>query len=274
MLSKKLGSLLALAILPALAQAPNAPISPTTTAVISPRQHAPRKLLGMHPDRVIDNVTVSESTNWSGYAVTGSGFTQAKGAWIVPTVNCSATPNTYSSFWVGIDGWTSSTVEQTGTDSDCSGTTPSYYAWFEFYPKASKLISSVPVSPGDVISAQVIYSGTEFTATITNQTTGATFSTKARVNRAQRTSAEWIAEAPCCTRAGGILPLSDFGIVDFGYNSTGITDSATDSSVSGAINSFGTGVQESVMVSSAGANEAVPSSLGKDGSFSVTWDSE
>jgi hypothetical protein len=30
MLSKKLGSLLALAILPALAQAPNGPISPTT----------------------------------------------------------------------------------------------------------------------------------------------------------------------------------------------------------------------------------------------------
>ncbi len=84
MLSKKLGSLLALTILPALAQAPNVPISPTTTAVISPRQHAPRKLLGMHPDRAIDNVTVSESTNWSGYAVTGSGFTQAKGAWIVP----------------------------------------------------------------------------------------------------------------------------------------------------------------------------------------------
>lgn len=277
MLSKKLGALLTLAVLPSLAQVPSRPVSPSTSAAISAREHAPRKRLGLHPDRVIDNVTVSESTNWSGYAVTGSGFTQVQGSWIVPAVNCSATPNTYSSFWVGLDGWTSSTVEQTGTDSDCNGATPSYYAWFEFYPKASKNISSVPVSPGDVIAAEVVYNGTEFVATITNQTTGASFSTKARVNRAQRSSAEWIAEAPCCTRAGGILPLSDFGIVDFGEDSTGIsgTSYATDSTNSGAIGSFGTGVQESIMVSTAGAKEATPSSLSKDGtSFSVTWDSE
>ena len=178
--SKKLGSLVALAILPAFAQVPSNPVAPPASAVLAPRQHAPRKLLGFHPDRVIDNVTVSESTNWSGYAVTGSGFTNAKGSWTVPSVNCSATPNTYSSFWVGIDGWTSSTVEQTGTDSDCSGTTPSYYAWYEFYPKGSYLISSVPVAPGNKMSAEVVYSGNEFTATITNVTTGNSFSLRRR----------------------------------------------------------------------------------------------
>lgn len=278
MLSKRLGSLFALAILPALAQVQSGPISASPTDALSPRQHAPRRVLGRHPERVIGNVTVSESTNWSGYAVTGSGFTQAKGSWIVPAVNCTATPNTYSSYWVGIDGWTSSTVEQTGTDSDCSGSTPSYYAWYEFYPKGSYLISSVPVSPGDHMSAVVNYSGNEFTATITNESTGQSFSKKAKVNRAQRSSAEWIAEAPCCTRAGGILPLSDFGIVDFGQDSTGIsgTNDATDSTTSGAISAFGSGVQESIMVNgTTGANEATPSSLSKDGtSFSVTWNSE
>ena len=277
MLSKRFGSLLALAILPALAQVPSQTASPASDAVI-PRQHAPRKLYGTAP-RVIGNVTVEDSTNWSGYAVEGSSFTKALGSWTVPTVNCSKTPNTYSSFWVGIDGWTSTTVEQTGTDSDCDGSTPSYYAWYEFYPAASILISSVPVSPGNHISASVTYtSGTSFTITLTNESTGKSYSKTGSVSGAKRTSAEWIAEAPCCTRRGGILPLADFGTVDFGEDYTGVssTNDATDSSVSGAIGAFGSNVFESIMINgSTGADEAVPSGLSSDGtSFTVTWDSE
>jgi hypothetical protein len=223
------------------------------------------------------NVTVSDSSNWSGYAVTGSSFTQAKASWTVPSVNCSTTPNTYASFWVGIDGWTSSTVEQTGTDSDCNGTSPSYYSWYEFYPKGSVLITSVPVSPGNHMFAEVSYSGSEFTITITNETTGKSYSKSSRVSSAKRTSAEWIAEAPCCTNGGGILPLSDFGTVDFGADYTGVSDTndAIDSSVNGAISAFGSTVNESIMVSSSGADEAVPSSLSSDGtSFTVAWKSE
>jgi hypothetical protein len=278
MLSKGLGSLLALAIVPALAQVPSGLVSQPTTSVVSPRQHAPRRVAGFRPDRVIDNVTVTDSTNWSGYAVTGTAFTSAKGSWTVPTVNCTKTPNTYAAFWVGIDGWTSSTVEQTGTDSDCDGSSPSYYAWYEFYPKGSVLISTVKVSPGNKMSAGVTYNGTEFTITITNETTGKSFSKSSRVSGAARSSAEWIAEAPCCTNAGGILPLADFGTVDLGDDFTGIsgTNDATDSSVTGPINSFGTTVNEAIMVNgTSGADEAVPSSLTSDGSsFTVTWDSE
>jgi len=281
MLSKRLGSLLALAIMPALAQIPKeipSQVSSPTGDVLAPRQHAPRKPYDKTTPRKIDDVTVEDSTNWSGYAVTGSSFTKALGSWTIPSVNCSTTPNTYSSFWVGIDGWTSSTVEQTGTDSDCDGTTPSYYAWYEFYPNPSYLISSVPVSPGNHMSATVTYSGSEFTITITNETTGKSFSKSARVRSAKRSSAEWIAEAPCCTNAGGILPLSDFGTVYFGDDYTGVasTNDATDSSVSGAIGAFGSNIYESIMVNgSTGANEAVPSSLSADGtSFSVTWYSE
>ncbi len=279
MLSKKLGCVFALAVLPALAQVPSGSTSPQTESVIVPRQHAPRKVYPGAPPRVVDNVTVEESTNWSGYAVEGSSFTKALGSWTVPTVNCSKTPNTYSSFWVGIDGWTSTTVEQTGTDSDCNGSSPSYYAWYEFYPAASVLISSVPVSPGNHISASVTWnSGSSFTVTITNETTGRSFSKTGSVSGAARSSAEWIAEAPCCTRRGGILPLADFGIVDFGQDYTGVssTNDATDSSVSGAIGAFGSNIFESIMVNgSTGADEAVPSGLSSDGtSFTVTWDSE
>jgi hypothetical protein len=276
--AKKLAVFVALALAPALAQMPGIPAQTNDADVLAPRQHAPRRVYGKTPPRVFENVTQEDSTNWSGYAVTGTAFTKALGSWTVPSVSCSATPNTYSSFWVGIDGWTSSSVEQTGTDSDCDGTTPSYYAWYEFYPNPSYLISSVPVAPGNHMSASVTYSGTEFTVIITNESTGKSFSKSARVRSAKRTSAEWIAEAPCCTNAGGILPLSDFGTVDFGEDYTGVsgTNEATDSSTSGAISAFGSNVYESIMVNgSTGANEAVPSSLSSDGtSFSVKWDSE
>ena len=93
MLSKGLGSLLALAILPALAQVPSTPAASPAEGVVALRQHAPRKVYPGRPARVIDNVTVSDSTNWSGYAVTGSSFTSAKASWTVPSVNCSKTPN-------------------------------------------------------------------------------------------------------------------------------------------------------------------------------------
>jgi hypothetical protein len=281
MLSKRLrisGISFLLAVTPALAQVASVPVTASNdAAVITPRQHAPRKVIPGRPARVIDNVTVTDSSNWSGYAVTGSSFTSAKASWTVPTVNCTKTPNTYAAFWVGLDGWTSSTVEQTGTDSDCDSKTPSYYAWYEFYPNPSELISSIKVSPGNQMSASVTYSGSEFTVTITDETTGKSFSKSGKVSGAKRSSAEWIAEAPCCTNSGGILPLADFGTVDFGQDYTDITgtNDATDSSVSGPISAFGSDVNESIMTSSSGANEAVPSSLSSDGtSFTVTWDSE
>jgi hypothetical protein len=265
----------------AVAQAPSAatatPVNPANE-IIAPHQHAPRRIAGFRPDRVRGNVTVSDSTNWSGYAVTGSSFTYAKGSWIEPTVNCKTTPSTYAAFWVGIDGWNSNSVEQTGTDSDCSGKNPSYYAWYEFYPNPSYEITSVPISPGNKISAEVSYSGSEFTITLTNETTGKSYSKSSKVSGAARSSAEWIAEAPCCTGSGGILPLADFGTVDFGDDYTSVTDTnwASDSTVTGPISDFGKTVNEAIMVNgSTGADEAVPSGLSTDGSsFTVKWDSE
>jgi hypothetical protein len=272
MLLNRLGILGLLATFPVLAQETGGPESPKATTGISPRQHGPMKFHGRRPDGTW------ESENWSGYAVTGSSFTQVLGSWTVPAVNCSAaggTPNSYAAFWVGLDGWSSNTVEQTGTDSDCNGTSPSYYAWYEFYPKGSITITGLAIEPGDQIYAEVSYKGNEFTVTIMNLTAPRkyTYSKSEKVGSAKRSSAEWIAEAPCCTRGGGILPLSNFGIVDFG---TAGADDATDPSTSGSIGNFGTNVQETTMVSSTGATEATPSlsptTVGS--SFTVTWDSE
>ncbi len=213
----------------------------------------------------------STSTNWSGYAVTGpaGSVTDAKGSWIVPAVTCTAA-TTYSSFWVGIDGYNSGTVEQTGTDSDCVSGKPQYYAWYEFYPKKSR--SSIKVNPGDKITAEI--TGTAkggFKVTLTDVTSGQSFSETGKVAQAQGSSAEWIAEAPS---SGGILPLANFGTVSFGMDATAAanTCTATVGKATGPISTFGAAVQSITMVTSSGATKASISPLSPDGtSFSVQW---
>jgi len=266
MLSTRLAAFGVLAILPAFAQVSAAPDAEDATEIIAPHQH------GLVRDLQDRGDGTTTSSNWSGYAVTGTSFTSAKASWKVPKATCSS-GHQYAAFWVGLDGYSSSSVEQTGTDSDCVGATPSYYAWYEFYPKPSFQISGLTIKPGDEMSASVVYSGGEFTVTITDVTTGKSFTKSATVSGAKRSSAEWIAEAPCCTGSGGILPLADFGTVLFGEDSTGVsgTNFATDSTVSGAIGKFPT-IEQITMQTSGGTKEAVPSGLSSDGtSFSVTW---
>src|SRR5262245_34845971 len=63
----------------------------------------------------------STSTNWSGYAVSGFGpYQSVSSSWRQPAVDCSKTPTAWSAFWVGLDGDTTNTVEQTGSEADCS----------------------------------------------------------------------------------------------------------------------------------------------------------
>jgi len=153
------------------------------------------------------------STNWSGYAAetnlsspASNAVTQVSGSWTVPTV--TGKTNAYSSVWVGIDGYSSPSVEQIGTEQDTtkSGATR-YYAWWEMYPNPSVLISSMTISPGDSISASVTYNS-GFTLQITDNTTHQSFTTT-QSSTAQRSSAEWIVEAP--SSFSGILPLANFG---------------------------------------------------------------
>jgi Peptidase A4 family len=222
----------------------------------------------------IHNDSVS-STNWSGFAVTGpaGSVSDAKGSWVVPTIQgtCPST-NQFSSFWVGIDGYSSGTVEQTGTDSDCQGGVPTYYAWFEFFPHPLSIISGISVHSGDIMSAEVHANGRgSFTVSITDTTSHQSFSTSSKVNRAQASSAEWIAEAP--SSSGGILPLANFGTAKFGSDNTGIASTcfATISGTTGAFNTFAN-VHQITMVSNSGTTKASPSNPSVDGSsFSVTW---
>jgi hypothetical protein len=158
------------------------------------------------------------STNWSGYAAetnlsapASNAVTQVSGSWNVPTV--TGKTNAYSSVWVGIDGYSSNSVEQLGTEQDTSrsGAT-TYYAWWEMYPNPLVQITSMTISPGDSISASVTYNSGAFTLQIRDNTTRQSFST-IQTATAQRSSAEWIVEAP--SSISGVLPLANSGTAKF-----------------------------------------------------------
>jgi hypothetical protein len=274
---KKIGLLGLFVICPVFGQVSSATFLQDDTVRIAPRQHMP---ITGKAERNDGTVT---STNWSGYAVTGTSFTAAQASWIVPSVVCGGdvgNPTLYAAFWVGLDGYSqnSNTVEQTGTDSDCDGITARYYAWFEFYPLPSFQILSMQVHAGDFMSASVTFNRLQFTVTITDQTSGQTFTRTSFVLGAQRSSAEWIAEAPCCTTNGGILPMSNFGTVLFGLDSTGVagTNSAASASASGVIGAFpAANVFEINKIGSTTSPQVVNcSALSPDGtSFSCTYGS-
>jgi hypothetical protein len=204
----------------------------------------------------VRNATTT-SDNWSGYAANGGTYTSVTTTFTQPKVTCSS-GDQYSSFWVGLDGYSSDSVEQTGTEADCVGRTAEYSAWYELYP-AYPVTYSNTVKPGDVITESVTFSGTKtYTMTTTDSTEGWTKSTKKSSSGDARSSAEVIAEAPY---SNGVLPLSDFGTVNF---SGSTVDGSTLSS------SSPTGIN---MVSDSGTPEATISSL-SGGSFSITWNSQ
>jgi hypothetical protein len=204
---------------------------------------------GMH------RITNSTSSNWSGYAVTGSRFTSVSASWTQPTAKCSGTA--YSSFWVGLDGDTSNTVEQTGTDADCSGSTPQYYAWYEMYPKFPVNLRGT-VRPGDHLSASVTTDGSgRFTLTITDSTQGWTNTTNARLKSAKLASAEVIAEAPSSSQ--GVLPLANFGTVSF-----------SGAKANGSLLTSSTPHLDPITMQSGSTVKAQPGSI-SNGAFSVAW---
>jgi hypothetical protein len=198
------------------------------------------------------------STNWSGYAVGGTNATHVIGTWTQPAPNCSAAENSWSSPWVGIDGNASNTVEQIGTDTDCSNGAPSYYAWYEMYPKSLVLIS-IPIAAGNSFTGEVTgnSSGT-FVLKLTNNSTGTTFQTTQTSKRTKRNSVEWVMEGP----STGLL--TNFGSVGF----TGAA--ATISGQTASLGSFANATPITMVTSKSSIPRAVPSSV-SGGAFSVSW---
>ena len=95
------------------------------------------------------------ASNWSGYAETGT-FTGVTGTWTVPAVSTSSSA-TYSSAWIGVDGFNDSNLIQTGTEQDYYSGSAHYDAWWEILPASETEISptTYAVAPGDRMSASI-----------------------------------------------------------------------------------------------------------------------
>jgi Peptidase A4 family len=165
----------------------------------------------------VANSSATSSFNWGGYAdVSGThgAFTKVSGAWTVPSVTCTA-EDRITSDWVGLDGFSSSTVEQDGTVSQCFEGRAVYYTWYEMYPAGTIAVGST-VRPGDKISASVSRSGSAYTLALTDSTrSGNSFTRHATcaTTTCKDTSAEWIAERPAYSI--GIVPEAQFAAVPF-----------------------------------------------------------
>ncbi len=255
-------------------------------------------------------ISSSNSLNWAGYAVTGASgsVTNVTGSFVVPDPpaiagSSSAVSSTmaaghaiayhpgkggsggggssktsYAAFWAGIDGYNSNTVEQAGVLMNDSNGVVSYSVWYEFYPAAPVYAGWHP-DAGDTVAVYVNYStsGGAFVATVMDLTIGKTYVSPATgVSGAQRSSAEWIAEAP--SSGHSILPLADFVTVYFGTDYTGFGQSNF-ATVEGTYASIGalsasSSVYSINMVSRNSSLKASTSQLSTDGtSFSVTWES-
>ncbi len=234
------------------------------------------------------------SQNWAGYVVGGSDsstqFSNVSGSWVQPTSKCSGAQD-YAAFWVGIGGsgqsssygsslgdGQSTSLEQIGTQGDCTGNGTEYYAWYELVPAAPVQLS-LAIHPGNHISASVGVNGSNIAFSLTDKTTGQSFTKTLQANNPDTSSAEWIAEAPSqCDGSGNCTPLalSDFGAVDFtNASATANGHTGTISDPSWTAEPVALGAGGSYDVSLGGSDNsagATPSTLSSDGSsFSVSW---
>jgi hypothetical protein len=267
-----------LALLPALvvltgfssaasASTPTSSQSATATAIaraaikqLNIGQHATNQQVpGTHG---IKGLTQVQSGNWSGYADTGSGFSKVTAAWTEPTGTCSGSTTSLAAFWVGIDGYSSASVEQDGTLIECYAGTQYQFTWWEMYPTNAIQVVGQSVKAGDAITASVVRTGTSYALKVTDSThTANSFSTTQTCSNCKNSSAEWIAEAP--SGSSGPYPLTKFSTW------TDKSSTVTAGSTSGVISSFTD--DEITMVDSAGNVEAQPSALSGGNSFTVTW---
>jgi hypothetical protein len=227
-------------------------------------------LVTIPPQSVPPGQVRAVSTHWAGYVAMGGSFKAVRATWVQPRVRCDL-PNSSASFWIGLGGATATAdgLEQIGTAADCSGNfLVSYSAWYELIPvPAAPVQLTLAVRPGDTLSAEITVRGSSVTLSIRNVSTGQVFATRRDVRTIDRSTAEWIVEAPAsCVVVCAPLSLADFGGVTF------TRANAAAGSRSGPIDGDGWASQPMKLVSGPGQPAALPTALSHDGrSFAVRW---
>jgi Peptidase A4 family len=235
------------------------------------------------------DVQQATSGNWAGYVVGnpsngGSGqFSTVSGSWVEPSVQCSS-GQSYSAFWVGLggSGQSSGSLEQTGTEADCTSTgAVDDFAWYELVPAAPVRLD-LAMHPGDHVTGKVTVHGSQVIVALSDQTTGGSVTKTLQMSNPDASTAEWIAEAPStCDQTSNCqpLPLADFSSVNFTNSSAtagGHTGTISDPSwTADAVTLDGggdSGLGGASFASDQSSAGAQPSALSGDGSsFSVAW---
>ena len=244
-------------------------LSEARTALVKYLRHSHPQAMLVHtrPAHAVKNVTASSSFNWSGYADTATKhqtFTKVSGAWTTPSVTCNA-EDQITSDWVGLDGFNSNTVEQLGTISWCFQGAPTYFTWYEMFPKGTVEVGTA-LKPGDKISASVTRTGTSYALKLTDATTAGnniSVTKPCALATCLDTSAEWISERPSFSI--GIVPQAH-------YNAFKITAGSVTANGHTTTIGAGPGVNSVTMIDATQAyNLNTVSALTGGNAFSTTW---
>jgi len=267
---------------------------------------------------VSGTATSFPSLNWSGFADTSAtstpdDFSYVSGRWTIPAVSCA--PGVYRTQgadvanWVGIDGFSDSTVEQLGTAAQCYEGVLYYYDWYEMYPGGTveegttacindnvncpepgdQVSASVTVTPGSSGENNYKLSLTDYTRPQESFSVTSSCATSGS-NACADSSAEWIIERPAFEPVSGLiefLPLVYYGRTGFesgslvangrassigGYNGAVYAMPMVDDSLGYYLDCPGQRAPGGSVLPFTAANcPAVQPSF--DGGFSVTWDS-
>jgi hypothetical protein len=180
-------------------------------------------------------VSAAPGSGWYGYADTNSGghtYSEVSGGWLQPAAKCTSTTSA-AAFSVGLDGYTSPSIEQAGTLVECDAGTAHYYSWWQLYPQDGVQIVGTTVKPGDKITASVTRAGTSYKVKVTDATTPANSFTHKFTCAASvclGSSAEWLAQT--VSGSGGVIPIALFAT----WTVSGAT--VTSGSVKGVISTF------------------------------------
>jgi hypothetical protein len=130
-----------------------------------------------------------------------------------------------SGTWIGIDGYSNTSLIQTGTAQIISGGATQYYAWYEILPAPAVTIGGV--NPGDAMSANVfeVSPGT-WTITIQDTTLSASFSQNFSYS-GPGTSAEWIEEVPTAMPQPALANFGTAAFTGLGFASPDPADAAS-----------------------------------------------
>jgi hypothetical protein len=195
--------------------------------------------LDSHVNHLSQGVAITDSdntlsfNNWAGALLESSDITSVVGTFTVPQPQLPSGADSSTSYcgcaWLGIDGDTdvcpNGGLIQAGTAWCIQGDTPSFYAWYEWYPAQDMItFDNFDVTAGD-----------EITVTIVATSTSTGYALLENVSQGTSVRHTWNTESPSLCEATGewivedftennsLAPFANYGQVTFTGNSATVS---------------------------------------------------